>query len=224
MNGSNAMELDDMKAAWAQLNQRLEAQETLNFHLLRDGKLDRLRRGLRPLVWGQAIQIAWGGLIALWGANFWIAHRDVPHLLIAGIAVHLSGISMIVLGAAIEALIARVDYSAPVLGIQRQIAQLRTVYVRGGLAVGLPWWLLWVAFLMVALKSLAGADLFLNAPGVVWINLAFGVVGLLATLAFLRWSRTRPGLGQKLADYNAGRSIVRAQSLLAEIARFERDQ
>lgn len=224
MNGSNAMELDDMRAAWAQLNQRLEAQETLNFHLLRDGKLDRLRRGLRPLVWGQAIQIAWGVLIALWGANFWIAHRDVPHLLIAGIAVHLSGISMIVLGAAIEALIARVDYSAPVLGIQRQIAQLRTVYVRGGLAIGLPWWLLWVAFLMVALKSLAGADLFLNAPGVVWINLAFGVVGLLATLAFLRWSRTRPGLGKKVDDYNTGRSIVRAQRLLAEIARFERDQ
>lgn len=223
MNGSNAMELDDMKAAWQTLNRRLDAQAALNLHLLRDRKLDKLRRGLRPLVWGQAIQIVWGTLIALWGASFWIAHRDVPHLLFAGIAVHASGISMIVLGAAMEALIARIDYSAPVLRIQRQIAQLRMVYVRGGLAVGLPWWLLWVAFLMVALKSLAGADLFLNAQGVVWINLAFGVVGLLATLGFLRWSRVRPRLARRVDDFNAGRSIVRAQALLDEIARFESD-
>ena len=217
------MELDDMKAAWKTLDERLDRQAALNFLVFREGKLDRMKRGLRPLVWGQAIQIVFGALIALWGGSFWIDHRDVPHLLVAGVIVHASGISMIALGAVMEALIARLDYSAPVLTIQRQLAQLRKVYVRGGLAIGLPWWVLWIPFLMVALKSAFGADLFLNAPGVVWINVAFGVVGMLATWGFLRWAGGRPRLAQRFDDHAAGRGIVRAQGVLDEIARFEQE-
>ena len=217
------MELDDMKAAWQTLNERLDAQAALNLHVFKDSKLDRMRRGLRPLVWGQAIQIVFGVMIALWGGSFWVDHRDVPHLLVAGLAVHAAGISMIILGAVMESLIARIDYSAPVLKIQRQLVQLRKVYVRGGLAIGLPWWVLWVPFLMVALKSAFDADLFLNAPGVVWINAVFGVVGMLATWALLRWTAGRPRLAQRVGDHAAGRSIVRAQGLLDEIAQFEKE-
>ncbi len=61
------MELDDVKAAWQTLNDRLDAEATLKLHTFKEGKLDRLRK----------------------------------------------------------------------------------VYVRGGLAIGLPWWLLWIPFLMV---------------------------------------------------------------------------
>jgi serine/threonine-protein kinase len=78
----------------------------------------------------------------LWGGGFWTEYLDVPYLLIAGLLVHAAGLSMIGLGAAMQVLIARIDYSAPVLAIQRQLAQVRTLYVYGGLAVGLPWWLL----------------------------------------------------------------------------------
>jgi len=217
------MELDDMKTAWQTLNQRLDAQEALGLHVFKEGKLDKLRRGLRPLVWGQAIQIVIGALIAVWGASFWIDHRDALHLLVAGAVVHAAGISMIALGVLMEALIGRIDYSASVLAIQRQLAQLRKVYVRGGLAVGLPWWVLWVPFLMVALKSEAGVDLFLNAPGVVWTNVVVGIVGILATLGFLRWTGGRPRLARQVDDLAAGRSIVRAQGVLDEIAQFEKE-
>ena len=217
------MELDDMKAAWQTLNQRLETQAALNLHVFKDNKLDMLRRGLRPLVWGQAIQIVIGVLIAMWGGSFWVDHRTVPHLLIAGLIVHATGISMIALGALMETLIARIDHSAPVLTIQRQLAQLRKVYVRAGIAVGLPWCALWVPFTMVALKSVFGPDLYLNAPQMVWDNVGFGVVCILGTLAFLRWARGRPNVARRLGDFAAGRSIVRAQGLLDEIARFERE-
>lgn len=223
MTGSNAMELDDMKAAWQTLNQRLETQTALNLHMLRDGKLDKLRQGLRPLVWGQALQIVIGALVALWGGSFWFDHRAVLHLLIVGMAVHAAGISMIVMGAVIESHIARIDYSAPVLTIQRQLAQLRNVYVYGGLAVGLPWWLLWVPFLLMAFKSVFGADLYANAPMMVWINLAAGIVGMLATWAFLRWAGKRQRLAKRLEDGAAGHGINKAQACLDEIAQFEQE-
>ena len=223
MTGSNAMELDDMKAAWQTLSQRLETQTALNLHLLREGKLDKLRRGLRPLVWGQAIQIAAGVLLALWGGSFWFDHRAVPHLLVAGLLVHAAGLSMIALGVLIEALIARIDYSAPVVTIQRQLVRLRKLYVRAGTAIGLPWCVLWVPFTMVALKSLFGPDLYLNAPDMVRVNVAFGIACLLGAWIFLRWAGSRPRVARRLDDFAAGRSIVRAQSLLDEIARFEQE-
>ena len=217
------MELDDMKAAWQALNQRLDAQEALNLHVFKEGKFDKLRRGLRPLVWGQAIQIAAGALLALWGGSFWVDHRAVPHLLIAGLIVHATGISMIALGALMETLISRIDYSAPVLTIQRQLAQLRKVYVRAGAVVGLPWFVLWVPFTIVALKSVFGPDLYLNAPQMVWTNVGFGIVCILATLAFVRWARGRPNVARRLGDFAAGRSIVKAQGVLDEIAQFEKE-
>jgi len=224
MNWSNAMELDDMKAAWQTLNQRLDAQDALNLHVLKEGKLDRMHRGLRPLVWGQAIQIVFGALIAIWGGSFWVDHRSVPHLLIAGLIVHATGISMIAMGALMEALIARIDYSAPVLAIQRQLAQLRKVYVRAAwFVIGLPWFVLWVPFTMVALKSVFGPDLYLNTPEMVWDNVGFGIACFVGTLALVRWARGRPNVARRLGDFAAGRSIVRAQGLLDEIARFERE-
>ena len=215
------MELDDLKLAWQTLDRRLEQQSALNLHIFKDGKLDKMRRGLRPLLWGQAIQIVIGALIALWGGGFWTEHLDVPHLLIAGVIVHAAGISMIALGAAMQALIARIDYSAPVLKIQRQLAQLRKLYVYGGMAVGLPWWLLWMPFMMVFFKSAFDADMFANAPSVIWIGSAIGAAGLLATWGFARWASKRPQLAQRLEDGAAGGSLRRAQGMLDEIARFE---
>jgi len=217
------MELDDMKAAWQTLDRRLDTQAALNLHMFKEGKFDRMRRGLRPLVWGQAIQIVVGVLIAVWGGSFWFDHRAVPHLLIAGLIVHAAGISMIALGALMEALIARIDYSAPVLTIQRQLAQLRKVYVRTMVAVGLPWFVLWVPFTIVALKSVFGPDLYLNAPQMVRDNVGFGIVCILGTLAFVRWARGRPPVARRLHDFAAGRSIVRAQAHLDEIAIFEQE-
>jgi hypothetical protein len=217
MNWSNAMELDDMKAAWKTLDQRLDSQAALNMHMFKEGKLDRMRRGLRPLVWGQSIQIAIGALIAIWGGGFWVDHRHEPQLLIAGLLVHAAGISMIALGALMLTLISRIDYSAPVLTIQRQLLQLRKVYVRGGLAVGLPWWVLWIPFAEVAASKYAFAPSFLT------INYAVGIVGVLLTIAFIRWLQKHPRLAKRLEDGAAGGSINKAQAYLEEIARFEQE-
>ena len=107
------------------------------------------------------------------------------------------------------------------LAIQRQLAQLRKLYVYGGLTVGLPWWLLWMPFLMVFLKTTFDADLYADAPSVIWFGSAVGVAGLLATWILLRWTSKRPQLAQRLADGAAGGSLRKARNMLDEIARFE---
>ena len=216
------MELDDFKQAWLVLDRRLEQQKALNLQVFRDGRLNKLRRGLRPLVWGQAVQMVIGALGLLLFAPIWIAQRDIVSVVLAGVTVHVYCIGLIAFGAVIQSQVARLDYSAPVLVIQRQLLKLRKTYSIGGaLVVGLPWWFLTAPILVVLTRG----AIMLNAPSVIWSQLAIGVVGLIATFWFHRWSRQpqRAEFGRKLDDSTAGGSIRRAQAAIDELARFEQE-
>lgn len=217
------MELDDLKATFQNLNASLERQNALNLALLRESRKEKARHGLRPLVWGQAIQMGLGLLLALVSAGFWTTHRQVPHLLLTGLILHAYGVAMILFGACMQVLLHRVDFGAPVLEIQKRLARLRRFYVVGGLWIGLPWWLLWLPFLAMVFMGLFGADLWVNAPGMFTGGLAIGVGGLLLTFVFHRWAQGRPGLTKKLEASAAGTSLNRAQALLDELAGFEAD-
>lgn len=216
------MELDEMKLAWQGLDRRLEQQHALNLQLFRDGRMDKLQRGLRPLVWGQAIQMVIGVLGLLVLAPIWIAHWRDPAVLIAGVVMHAYCVGLIIVGAVVQSQVARIDYGAPVLAIQRQLLQLRRTYAFwGAVAVGLPWWFLTAPMLVV----LSRGSIMVNAPSVIWIQLAIGAGGLFATWWFQRWSHRpqRAALARKLDDSTAGGSIRRAQLALDEIARFEQE-
>ena len=203
------MELDDLKTAWQTLDQRLQQQNALGLQLVRDNRLDRMRHGLRPLAWGQAIQIVIGALGALAFAPFWIAHRDEPALLLCGLVMHVYCLGLIVVGALMLTRIAHIDYAAPVLAIQRELLTLRRTYVIGGLAIGLPWWFLTAPLLVV----LTNGAILANAPAAIWGQLAVGALGLLGTWWFHRWANRpqRAAFGRKLADGSAGGSIRRAR-------------
>lgn len=216
------MELDEMKLAWQALDHRLGQQHALNVQLFRDGRLDKLQRGLRPLVWGQAIQMVIGLLGLLMLAPIWIAHWRDPAVLIAGVVMHVYCVGLIVVGAVVQSHVARIDYAAPVLVIQRQLLQLRRTYAYwGAVVVGLPWWFLTAPLLVV----LSHGTIMTNAASVIWIQLGIGAAGLLATWWFHHWAHRpqRAAFGRKLDDSNAGGSIRRAQAALDEIARFEQE-
>lgn len=218
------MELDDLKAAWKALDRRLEEQNLLTRELFRGERLDAARARLRPLGWGHMLQIILGAFGATWFAAFWIAHRDETALLIAGLAMHAYCLAMIVLGVVVLAQVARIDYAAPVVTIQRALLHLRSTTIRGGLAIGLAWWFLWVPLIMVLIGQ-AGGNLYVNAPSAVVGGLSSGVAGLLLTVAVYRWARQprRAHLGRRLADAAAGASIRRAQAAVDDITRFEQE-
>ncbi|HET6329437.1 MAG TPA: hypothetical protein VFF76_01490 [Holophagaceae bacterium] len=219
------MELDDLKAEWQALNAQMARQTALNLRVFKQSQMERARHGLRPLAWGQGIQMVAGALLVLVSALFWSNHLHVPHLLVAGLIMHVYGLALILFSARMQILISRVDYSAPVVEIQRNLAKLRRFYIVGGLWVGLPWWLLWMPLAMMAFMGLFGADIYAglqaHAPSVIYSNIAIGIAGLMASVAFIRWATTRPKLAQRMERSAAGSSLNRAQHLLDEIARFE---
>ena len=215
------MELDDLKAAWQTLDRRLDAQTALNLHVFKDGKLDKARRGLRPLFWGQIAQILFGVALILYAVSFWPQHLDAPHLLIAGVSVHVYGVLTIICAGVTLSLINRIVYAAAVVSIQKQLGQLRRFYVRTNIGLGMAWWFLWMPLTMMFFMGTFGADLYANAPEVIYSGIAIGAVGLLLTWGFHRWSRSRPQMAKTVEDSVAGGSLNRVQQALDEIAQFE---
>jgi serine/threonine-protein kinase len=217
------MELDDLKTAWQTLDRRLDAQTALNLHIFKDGKLDKARRGLRPLFWGQIAQILFGVALILYAASFWSQHHDVSHLLIVGVSVHVYGVLTIIFAGVTLSMINRIDYAAPVVSIQKQVGQLRRFYVRTNIGLGLAWWVLWIPLTMIFFMDMFGADLYADAPELIYSGTVISVVGLLLTWGFHRWSRhpSRPRMAKAVEDSVTGSSLTKAQRVLDEIANFE---
>jgi hypothetical protein len=224
MTMDTTMELDDFKAAWQSLEQRLQRQHELDLHLFRQGKLDRMRSGLRPLFWGQIGQMLWGLCFLALAILLWSQAPDALPVIVAGVVVHGYGVACIIMAGVTLGRMANINYSAPVLEIQKQLAKVRKTYVLSGMITGLPWWFLWVPVLMTV-AGLEGADLYARVPSMVWIGTAIGIVGLLATWWFHRWSRDprRPRLAQAMEDGMTGASLRKAKAQLDELMRFEHE-
>lgn len=219
------MELDELKQAWQAIGQRLERQQDIQWQLLRDSKLDRVRRHLRGLFWGQALQMLLGiGLIVL-GVACWTRNTDVPGLLATGLVVHAFGVVTVAMAGITIALAGSVDYSAPVMAIQKRMALLLRFFTLNANVCGAPWWIMWV-LVVVAFAGLGEVDPAAGTPTWIVASLAIGLVGLLATWGWMASRRSRttpPGRDGACNVADGGDGIRRGQRLLDEIARFERE-
>ena len=219
------MELDEMKAAWLALDRRLAREEALTRITFREGRLDRLRAMLRPLVTARIVQIVLGALMALVFAPFWVRHLDTPHYVVIGASLHLYALMMIIGGARDLFMIHRIDYAAPVVEIQLRLAELRAWLLRSAPVFGAVGCFIWIPFTLWAFEVLFGADIWAHAPIVVWIFAASGVVALAVLLAALRFAR-HPGRTKWAARFERGMigsRLANAQRFLDEISAFARE-
>jgi len=219
------MELDEMKTAWLALDRRLERQEALQLRTFRENRLDRLHATLRPLLIGQVVQIIVGVLLTFVFAPFWVEHRDTPHLLLIGLSLHAYALMFIVFAARDLYMIQRVDYAAPVLQIQRRLAELRAWRVRVAPIFGAVGCLIWVPFLLWLFEVSFGVDVYALHPEVVYVFIACGLGCLGIMLLLIRWMRSprRALLAKILDDSVAGRGIAKAQRFVDEVAAFARE-
>lgn len=216
------MELDDLRGAWQALGRALERHNDLASRQFRDRTLERARSSLRPLQRGQVVQIAFGILAVVLGVSVWHRHLHDVALLAAGIVVHVYGIALIATGSVVLALIGRIDYTAPVVEIQTALARLHRTYLRTGLSLGMVWWVLWIPFTLAGFDAAFGVDLYAHMAGPIHWMIAASVIGLLATLALLRWSMRAgsPGLRKALLASATGRSLRRANAEVEALAAF----
>ena len=214
------MDLDEMKQAWTEMSLRQDGFEALlraDFH---DRRLDRARGALRPLWWGQILQLAIGTVLAIGGGVLWASHLHMPDVLVCGLVAHAYGLLLIFFAARNLYLIHRIDYAAPVLDIQHRIAALRAFRVRVETPVNaVVGCFIWIPVLWVNL-ALYGFNLW--SPDFVRWGIVSGLAGL-AALVVAVWAMRRMGYGRKIDDQSAGRSVLRAEAALDEIARFERE-
>lgn len=221
------MELDEMKLAWKTLDRRLAQQQALNVQLYRDGRMDHVRRRLRPLAWGWMVQIPLGIALMLWGISFWSTHMgDVPSMA-CGIAMQLFGTLAVIVPARSLSMLQGIDYAAPVLQIQRRIADLRAwrVKVEGPIFAVLGS-VIWIpAALMLAQYEgdRVGVNLWTSLrPGMVsWLVLS--VIVPLAAMGLACLVLRRMGRLQWLANRLAGAAVQRAEAELEAVMRFERE-
>ena len=217
------LDFDDLKLAWQILDRRVERQHALALMAFKDRQAGKARSSLRPLVWGQVVQIGFGLAFVLVALDVLTSQWPVVHLRIAGLVMQAYGALLIVLALRTIGLANRLDYAAPVVAIQKQLAALTRWYVWCGLAIGPVWWLLWMPCFMV-LAALAGVDVLARAPGWFASWTVYGLAGMLLTWAVYRLSRRHwPALARYMDDAATGESLRRARAVIDEVERFERE-
>ena len=221
------MELDDLKALWKETDRRLEAMEPalrLNLRLAQAGALDRTRSKLRfvsVVLWYEAGVSA---LAALLVAFYLVDHVGTVRFALPATALQLAAI--LTLGYAARQLVSlhQIDYSGPVLSIQRGLAEFRVVRARWNRALMFSAQLLWTLLIVVVPHGLFGFDIY-RAFGLPWVaaNLVFG----LAVVGAAVWvSRRFPAASRSsallrwLGDDLTGRRVAEASAFLDDIAGF----
>lgn len=180
-----------LQAAWADLDRRVSTQEHTLRQQTHETGIGRLRRRLRPLVFGQGAQILLGIALALLGGS--VAARASGEL-VAGsaIAIQTYGIACIVWACVTLVLLARLDYCQPVIALQTRMVRLQQTHMVGSIVLGLAWWVLWIP-LMVTLSGAAGGDYFAHIGPALDMMLGACALGLVATVIIGAWAWQRPG-------------------------------
>jgi len=202
------MELDDMKSAWQSLDRRLEQQNNST----------KLTRTLSPLRRGQVIQIMTGAILMLLAGSFWVDHRATLHLLLPGLMLHAYGLLMVLSAARTLYLLSQVDYSAPLLEIQHQFADLQFWRAR----IEQPFFaivgcFLWIPLTLLVFNAL-GADLWISARGVVYWFIFSGFVCVAIAYGVKLWLPV-----STLENSFAGRAIRNARQQLEQLSSFEQE-
>jgi hypothetical protein len=217
------MELDELKASWRKLDQRVEELTRINRALLTDAMARKARWRLVPVFIGSALNILIGGWFAVVWGSFWSAQLANPPVMVAGIALHAASVGLLVIGVVRLVLALRINYADPVVTIQRALAALQAFEARAFHAVWFGCWVLVPAALVTLVMGFAGIDLWDRAPGYLLANFAVCLAGGLAPWLLHRWARRRGGrLAAWFDRFLTSHSIARARAAVDEIDAFTR--
>jgi len=221
------MELDELKAKWAEHDRKLDQSIRLNRRLLWDTYTRRARFAL----WRLAAMLAAGALfmlaIIVSLGRFIAQNWSMPRF--AGPAIVLDVLAIATLAAlnAQIGLALNINYNQPIAVIQKRLETLRKFRIRYIQAIFLMATLTWTPVFIVVMKASLGWDVYrLFDTGWIIGNVAFGFLVLGVGL----WLSRRYGdrmsnsaFGQRFLRDLAGYNFNAASGFLATLAEFEED-
>jgi hypothetical protein len=217
------MELDELKSSWQRLDQRVQELTLINRRLMMDTAVRKARWRLAPMIMGAAAGACVGAFFAVLAAVFISDHWGSPAALFAGGALLLMSLAFFAMHAGRLRLAQRVDFTRPVLEIQRSLASLQRWEAWSFHAVWVTCCVLPLGILNGAAIAMHGARIWDHAPGYLIANLAVWLVFGIGPLILYVWARRHHGrLAARMDAFLTSHSIAGARAAIAEIDEFAR--
>jgi hypothetical protein len=219
------MELDDLKHAWEMRDRRLDEAIRLNNRVLQTAvgtQAKAATKRLSRLLW---IELLANLVAVIWLGSFLGGHLTVARYAIPAVALDVLAIGLLIAGARQLVAVSQIDYSQPVLVIQKRIESLRAERIRATMLTLVVAPLAWIPLLIVALKGFFDVDAYATF-GAAWLiaNVLFGLIVLAAAIWASRHYAgrvTRSSALRWLMDNLAGRSLRTATTYLRSLADYE---
>ena len=219
------MELDELKTAWKEMDRKLAASMALNVKLFREMKVDKIRAALRRVGLVVASELVLALLMVLWVGSFIAHHFRETRFLVAAMMLQAVAIVSIWFCVRDLARLGDIDYAAPVVKIQKQMAELRASRTWLARLQLLSWPVLWAPAVVVILRAAGMQRTSETLWRWFWLNVLAGVGMALmgAWMVRLGEKDDAPRWLKDMSDNIAGRSVARASALVEEIAEFEKE-
>lgn len=216
------MELDELKASWQRLDQRVQTLTLINRRLVLDTAARKARWRLAPLVLGAAAGALVGAVFAVLSLAFISDHPDSPAAF-AGIFLLVMSLAFGAMHAGRLLLVRRIDFTRPVVEIQRALASLQRWEAWSFHAVWVACCLLPLGVLNGAAIAMHGATLWERAPVYLVVNILVWVAAGVGPLLLYVASRRRRGkIAARMDAFLASHSIAGARAAIDEVDEFAR--
>lgn len=220
------MELDELKSAWQEMDQRVGATMAIQLDLNRELRVDRTQRSLRKFSGLPIFELITGLFSAVIAGGFLADNLGHATFLgsLAGLVIFLLGVFTVAISVWQLAMIGSIDYSAPVVEIQRTLLKITQLRIRSAtwlLALLVP---IWTVFPIFALQLVGKYELYkIFSPAWVAGNAVFGMVLVIAIMQIAKRGGKWFG-GTSWTKLLTEESLAQAAAHLAEIERFEQDR
>jgi len=218
------MELDELKATLQRMEGLLERGNRLTGELLRRQNVDATQKSLRPLKWGQILQIVYGACFLALAALAWVNKPTSASVIASAITVQLYGIGCIIMAGSVLSSLRRINYAGSVIEAQTILAKVHRTHGISTLIAGLSWWFLWIVLPMLLL-GIGHIDLYSHARSWILGNIAVGIVGWCGTYGLFRYAVKSKNLPLRRFAERAvfGRNLLAAMEQIEEIRKFEKE-
>jgi hypothetical protein len=221
------MDIEDLQRLWEEQNRKLDASLRLNTRVLHQSVLHRAEAATRRLSWLLLFELPLDAILLFGLGSFIAGHVTDARFLIPAVALHLYVI--VLASSSVRQVIALrgIDYSTPIVEIQKRLGALQVERIRVTKWVFLSAPLVWTPLLIVSLKGLLGVDPYAIFSGA-WLaaNLLVGVaVILLAVWISRRYAdrMKRSPFIQRLMRDLAGHNLNAALGFMGSLERFEEE-